>query len=67
MDDKNACLVHGVKEPNRFFLHLNEIEDGITTKDTSTAKLTAIEIENRKVSKKHYIVKQYFGLSHFHL
>ena len=52
-------------EPNRAFLHLNEIEDGIMRKDTSTAKLTEIEIErNKQISKKRYIVEQYFGLSH---
>ena len=56
---------HG--EPNRSFLHLNEIEDGIMRKDTRGAKITKIEIErNRKISKKRYIVEQYFGLSHLH-
>jgi len=56
---------HG--EPNRSFLHLNEIEDGIMRKDTTTAKITEIEIErNRRISKKRYIVEQYFGLSHLH-
>jgi IS5 family transposase len=54
-------------EPNRSFLHLNEIEDGIMRKDTTTAKITSIEIErNKKISKKRYIVEQYFGLSHLH-
>ena len=54
-------------EPNRSFLHLNDIEDGIMRKDTKTAKLTEIEIErNKKISKKRYIVEQYFGLSHLH-
>jgi transposase, IS5 family len=56
---------HG--EPNRSFLHLNDIEDGIMRKDTTTAKITEIEIErNKKISKKRYIVEQYFGLSHLH-
>jgi IS5 family transposase len=56
---------HG--EPNRSFLHLNEIEDGIMRKDTTKAKITRREIErNRKISKKRYIVEQYFGLSHLH-
>jgi len=56
---------HG--EPNRSFLHLNEIEDGIMRKDTTTAKITELEIErNKKISKKRYIVEQYFGLSHLH-
>ena len=54
-------------EPNRNFLHLNDIEDGIMRKDTTTAKLTEYEIErNKKLSKKRYIVEQYFGLSHLH-
>ena len=54
-------------EPNRAFLHLNEIEDGIMRKDTKTAKLTEFEIErNKKISKKRYIVEQYFGLSHMY-
>ena len=54
-------------EPNRSFLHLNDIEDGIMRKDTKTAKLTETEIErNKKISKKRYIVEQYFGLSHLH-
>jgi IS5 family transposase len=56
---------HG--EPNRSFLHLNEIEDGIMRKDTTTARITEMEIErNKKISKKRYIVEQYFGLSHLH-
>jgi IS5 family transposase len=55
----------GEKEPNRMFLYLNDIEDRIMRKDTKTAKLTEIEIErNKKISKKRYIVEQYFGLSH---
>jgi len=54
-------------EPNRTFLHLNEIQDGIMRKDTKTAKLTEFEIErNKKISKKRYIVEQYFGLSHMY-
>ncbi|MFC1822582.1 hypothetical protein ACFL9T_07730 [Thermodesulfobacteriota bacterium] len=49
------------------FLNLNEIEDGIIRKDTKTAKITEIEVErNRKISKKRYIVEQYFGLSHLY-
>ena len=53
--------------PNRTFLHLNGIKDGIMRKDTKTAKLTEVEIErNKKISKKRYIVEQYFGLSHLH-
>jgi IS5 family transposase len=54
-------------QPNRSFLHLNGIKDGIMRKDTTTAKLTEVEIQrNRKISKKRYIVEQYFGLSHLH-
>ena len=54
-------------QPNRAFLHLNGIKDGIMRKDTTTAKLTEIEIKrNKKISKKRYIVEQYFGLSHLH-
>jgi IS5 family transposase len=54
-------------EPNRFFLHLNDIEDGIMRKDTINAKLTEIEKErNKQISKKRYVVEQYFGLSHLH-
>ncbi len=54
-------------EPNREFLSLNDIQDGIMRKDTTTAKLTEYEIErNKKISKKRYVVEQYFGLSHLH-
>jgi IS5 family transposase len=54
-------------EPNRSFLHLNDIQDSIMRKDTKTAKITDIEIErNKKIAKKRYIVEQYFGLSHLH-
>ena len=43
-------------QPNRYFLHLNGIKDGIMQKDTTTAKLTEIEIKrNKKISKKRYI------------
>jgi len=53
--------------PNRDFLSLNNFKDGIMRKDTSTAKLTEYEKErNKKISKKRYIVEQYFGLSHLH-
>ena len=52
-------------EPNRSFLHLNDIEDRIMRKDTTTAKITEVEIErNKQISKKRYIVEQYFGLTH---
>jgi IS5 family transposase len=53
--------------PNRSFLHLNKIADGVMRKDTKTTKLTETEIaRNKKISKKRYIVEQYFGLSHLH-
>jgi transposase, IS5 family len=36
-------------------------------KDLVNAKLTDFEIKrNKKISKKRYIVKQYFGMSHLH-
>jgi len=54
-------------EPNRVFLHMNGIKDGITRKDTTTAKLKEFEIErNKRISKNRYIVEQYFGLNHLH-
>jgi len=54
-------------KPNRDFLALNKIKDGIMRKDSTTAKLTEPEIErNKRLSKVRYIVEQYFGLSHLH-
>jgi IS5 family transposase len=54
-------------EPNRNFLSENKIADGIMRKDSTTAKLTELEIErNKKISKVRYIVEQYFGISHLH-
>ena len=54
-------------EPNRSFLHMNHIEDGVMRKDTRSTKLTDYEKErNKQISKKRYIVEQYFGLSHLH-
>ena len=54
-------------EPNREFLSTNKIADGIMRKDTTSAKLTEYEKErNKLISKKRYIVEQYFGLSHLH-
>ena len=36
-------------------------------KDTTTAKITEYEVKrNKAISKKRYIVEQYFGLSHLH-
>jgi IS5 family transposase len=54
-------------KPNRDFLALNEISDGIMRKDSTTAKLTKYEKErNKRISKVRYIVEQYFGISHLH-
>ena len=54
-------------EPNSGFLHMNGIADGIMRKDTRSTKLTDYEKErNKGISKKRYIVEQYFGLSHLH-
>ena len=54
-------------KPNRDFLANNHIADGIMRKDSTTAKLTELEIErNKKISKVRYIVEQYFGISHLH-
>lgn len=54
-------------QPNRDFLALNQIADGIMRKDSTTAKITDYEKErNTKISKVRYIVEQYFGISHLH-
>jgi IS5 family transposase len=54
-------------KPNRDFLALNNIADGIMRKDSTTAKLTEYEKKrNKKISKVRYIVEQYFGISHLH-
>jgi hypothetical protein len=46
---------------------MNNIKDAIMIKDTTMAKLTAYEKErNKKISKKIYIIEQYFRLSHLH-
>ncbi len=51
--------------PNRNFLALNKIKDGIMRKDEKNAKLTDLEIErNKGISKLRYIVEQYFGIRH---
>ena len=53
--------------PNSGFLHLNGIKDGIMRKDVRNAKITKLEHKrNKKISKKRYIVEQYFGMSHLH-
>ena len=54
-------------KPNRDFLAMNDMEDGIMRKDTKSTKLTAMEIaRNKALSKIRYIVEQYFGISHLH-
>ena len=54
-------------KPNRKFLSMNNIADGIMRKNTTAAKLTSYEKErNKKISKLRYIVEQYFGLSQLH-
>jgi len=53
--------------PNREFLALNNIKDGIMRKDNINAKLTDFEIErNKAISKYRYIIEQHFGISHLH-
>jgi len=53
--------------PNRDFLSMNKIEDGIMRKETVGTKLTEYEIaRNKAISKIRYIVEQYFGLSHLY-
>ena len=53
--------------PNREFLAMNNINDGIMRKDQINAKLTDLEIQrNKTISKFRYIVEQYFGISHMH-
>jgi IS5 family transposase len=54
-------------KPNRDFLSLNNIADGIMRKGSTTAKLTEYEKKrNKKISKVRYVVEQYFGISHLH-
>ena len=51
-------------EPNRNFLSLNKIADGIMRKNNINAALTETEIaRNKSISKKRYIVEQYFGIA----
>jgi transposase, IS5 family len=53
--------------PNREFLALNNILDGIMRKDNVNAKLTDFEVtRNKAILKYRYIVEQYFGISHLH-
>jgi len=54
-------------KPNREFLSMNKIEDGIMRKATTGAELTEYEtVRNKAISKVRYIVEQYFGLSHLY-
>jgi IS5 family transposase len=54
-------------KPNREFLALNKIADGIMRKATIGTELTEYETErNKAISKVRYIVEQYFGLSHLY-
>ena len=56
---------HG--QPNREFLHINEMKDGIMRKDERNAKLTELEIErNKMISKVRYKIEQYFGVTALH-
>jgi IS5 family transposase len=49
--------------PNRGILAKNKIADGIMKKDSTTAKITDLEIKrNRKISNVRCIVEQYFGI-----
>lgn len=54
-------------KPNREFLAMNNIEDGIMRKATTQTELTEYEIaRNKAISKFRYIVEQYFGISHLY-
>jgi IS5 family transposase len=56
---------HG--QPNREFLHINDMKDGIMRKDERNAKLTELEItRNKKISKVRYKIEQYFGVTALH-
>ena len=50
--------------PNRKFLSMNHIADGIMRKNNINAALTETEIaRNKAISKRRYIVEQYFGIT----
>jgi IS5 family transposase len=54
-------------KPNREFLSMNKIEDGIMRKATTGTELTEYEeVRNKAISKVRYIVEQYFGISHLY-
>jgi IS5 family transposase len=66
--NQNIKVVYADKgyagEPNRSFLSLNKIADGIMRKNNINAALTETEIaRNKSISKKRYIVEQYFGIA----
>ena len=52
-------------EPNRDFLNMNGIGDGIMRKNQINAALTEAEIQrNKGISKIRYKIEQYFGITH---
>jgi IS5 family transposase len=58
--DKGYC-----GEPNRDFLNMNGIGDGIMRKNQINAALTETEIQrNERISKVRYKIEQYFGITH---
>jgi IS5 family transposase len=58
--DKGYC-----GEPNRDFLSMNGIGDGIMRKNQINATLTETEIRrNKSISKVRYKIEQYFGITH---
>ncbi len=58
--DKGYC-----GEPNRDFLNMNGMGDGIMSKNQINAFLTETEIErNKRISKVRYKIEQYFGITH---
>ena len=60
--DKGYC-----RKSNSVFLHINGIADGIMSKVTRSTKLGDFEKAwNKQISKKRYIVEQYFGRNHLH-
>ena len=57
--DKGYC-----GEPNRNFLNMNNIGDGIMRKNQINAALTEYEIKrNKMISKVRYKIEQYFGIT----
>jgi IS5 family transposase len=58
--DKGYC-----GEPNRDFLHINGMRDGIMRKNQINASLTENEIlRNKSISRIRYKIEQYFGITH---